>query len=293
MTCFQWQSRVSDYLDGTLSDPLQKDAEEHQKKCKVCGERLDHYRAILKTLAGQPRIPLPPVLKKSAKKSRLPKLEILWMNLGRWEKLPWYIRTVIEGFGIVLVVLVGISSAPKIRALYEKSVEHSLSDYKDNINLGHSTPEGESVPPLEVAANATQEGRASDDEIAGEADSAPSANGHFGHSQLWRFTLKTVSPDELRPLVVKALTELKIPPTTPGLGGIQVPGGIEFDLIVPETVVSELKGILHKLVAKPGEIQSETEPEKSENFSWYRVHSKQKLPDGKSKVVIWLSQPNG
>lgn len=291
MSCFQWQSRVSDYLDGALDSSLKSEAERHAHDCKTCGERLQHYQAILKKLSEQPRLSLPPALKKNLKKTSVPKLELLWLNFGRWDKLPWYLRTCVEGLGIVVLVLIGISSAPRIRTLYEKSIEHSLSDYKDNMNLHAQTGEGEAIPPLEVAAHSTQDGHASEDDIAGEADSAPVETGHSGRSQLWRFSLKTVSPDELRPLVVKALTELKIPPTAPGLGGIQVPGGIEFDLIVPETIVSELKEVLHKLVAKPGEVR--TDSEKSENFSWYRVHSKQKLPDGKSKVVIWLSQPNG
>jgi hypothetical protein len=127
------------------------------------------------------------------------------------------------------------------------------------------------------------------DEISGE-DESPQSAVHAGQPQLWRFTLKTVSPDELRPQVIKALQELNIPPHTHGLAGTQVPGGIEFDLILPQTIVPNIKHALEKII--PGAAGDKDSPVGSEIFSWYKVKSRKKLPEGTSKVVIWLSQPN-
>ena len=114
---------------------------------------------------------------------------------------------------------------------------------------------------------------------------------------------------------MKVLAQLKISGEGRAQGGLQVPGGIEFDLIVSESIVPELRTALHKLVARPedqlsqngqsdpsdssednsssNEHEHEKQNAKSDHFSWYRVHSKQKLPEGKSKVIIWLAQPNG
>jgi hypothetical protein len=101
--------------------------------------------------------------------------------------------------------------------------------------------------------------------------------------------LKTVSPDELRPKVIQALIEMNIPNTTVGINGMQVPGGIEFDLVLPQSAVPNIKKALQKLT--PHSNDSQDESSASESFSWYKVKSKRKLPEGKSQVVIWLAQP--
>lgn len=306
LDCFKWHSHCSDYLDGTLPDSLKREADEHLVACRDCGERYKHFRLILSSIAGQPRAMMPAAIRKAPLSSAWARAGAareltrwrFWTRLPRWEYVPWYLRTVIEGTGIVLIILVGITSAPKIRTLYEKSVDRNLTDFREGTSL-EDTAEAV-VPPLltlpvkltELDPKADPAGAAkSEDEISGE-DDAEEESPKAGRSQLWRFTLKTVSPDELRPLVIKTLTELGIPSETTGLGGMQVPGGIEFDLILPDASVPNIKHSLSKLTPRLSEQSNSAAAPGPDNFSWYKVKSKRKLPAGSSQVVIWLSQAN-
>ena len=176
MSCFHFQSRLSEFLDENLDKHHRTKIENHLKNCKNCEERLNHYESIINSLKNLPKASVPPQLKKNLKKYSLPRIQLIWMNLGKWEKLPWYVRTFLEGVAIVALVLIGISSAPRLRTLYEKSVEHSLKDYRDD-SLNRHSAENEGLPPLEKASHSQADSRASEDEIAGEADSTPNETG--------------------------------------------------------------------------------------------------------------------
>lgn len=318
ISCFEWQNRSSDYLDGTLPHHLKEEANDHLKSCHACAERNKHIRIVLSAIAGLPKATLPAPLKRAPLSAALPRVENVSFRLTRWQRLPWYLRTTLEGLGIVVVVLMGISSAPKIREVYEKSIERRLSDFKESLNSPAGSLEDEvdtNIPPLQASnslqANSTASredlGEGDDGDESGSAGKAGRAensgdqddsNGgentddpvRVGKSQLWRFTLKTVSPDEMRKQVIKALTvDLHIPMNTPGIGGVQVPGGIEFDLLLPKENVPGIKQTLEKLA--PHLPENVNPMPGTETFSWYMVKSKQEIPEGKSQVVIWLTQP--
>ena len=111
------------------------------------------------------------------------------------------------------------------------------------------------------------------------------SNVQVGKSEIWRFNLKTDAPTIVRGQIMKALKETGVPVTTPGIGGVEAPGGIQFDLLVPVAVIAPLKGQLEHLAGTP----SENLPF-SETFTWYKNRSKKPIPSGMSRVVIWLSQ---
>ncbi len=302
INCFKWQSYSSDYLDGTMSESLKRETEEHLSACTSCNERFKHFRLILSNIAGQTQFTVPPNIKKNPFSGLFQRHEKNAFILPQWDHIPWFIRTLLESTGIILVILGGIYSAPKLRTLYERNVEKSLSDFKESSSLNEPALEetDPTIPPLQGSATSNSTHSLSsqsnaEDAISGEDESEdddePVPN--VGRSQLWRFTVKTVSPDELRPMVVKTLTELGISPKTEGLGGTQVPGGIEFDLILSQNYIPPIKHSLSKLAQKLFEQANSATPGAStDNFSWYRVKSKRKLPAGTSQVVIWLSQPN-
>lgn len=294
MTCFEWQNRASDFLDGTLTESSRREAEEHLQTCKACQERNNHYRVLLTTLASQPKGVLPAPIRKAPLSAALPRAETAQIALSRWEQLPWYLRTFLEAFGIILFVSVGVSSAPKVRSIYEQKIEKSLNEFKESISVKEPTPESIVANASIVTADSkqatiSQDLSSGDDVSGGDDNDDAEENVRVGKSQLWRFTLKTVSPDEVRPKVIQALNELNVPKTTAGINGMQVPGGIEFDLVLPQSVVPNLKKALQKLSPHSNEGQEESAA--SASFSWYKVKSKRKLPDGTSQVVIWLAQP--
>lgn len=285
MNCFLLRSQTSDYLDGTLKEPTRSAVESHLENCADCAEVSKRYRLIISTLSEQPKAPLPLTLKKSPYATPLPRGRASQFAIAYWEEIPWFVRTLIEGIGIVFIILLGVSSAPKIRSLYETSLEKSLSDFRESSHITENREPAEAPPqlPVPVAQTKSTASKGAQDDLAGEGDDETDDDPiHVGRSQLWRFTLKTVSPDDFRPQVIKALTEMGIPPTTDGIAGTQVPGGIEFDLTLPQDKVQKIKTAMENLSPSPA----------SENFSWYRVKSKRQLPEGSSQVVIWLSQPN-
>jgi len=305
MNCFDWQNHLSDYLDGSLPDAMKQAAKVHLDSCKDCSEKCKHFQVILSSIASQPRTPLPLPIRKAPLSAALPRIEPSKLSFSTWELIPWYIRIPIEAAGIILGVFLVITATPKIRTLYEMSFEKSLTDFREELNLTepHLDKEEHSIPPLQTAqshsvshsASQTTSGSEHDD-LSGEDDSEEddsdqNKNLHVGRSELWRFTLKTVSPDELRPQVVKTLTGLGVSEKTLGLGGMQVPGGIEFDLVLPQSLVADIKHALQKLAPHTSSEDQQTPPG-SENFTWYRVKSKRKIPEGTSQVVIWLSQPH-
>jgi hypothetical protein len=309
VNCFEWQNRVSDYMDGTLAGPLKTEADEHVDSCKDCGERHKRYRQILNHIASQPRSALPVPIRKSPLSAALPKIDVAWLGRSQWERVPWYLRTTLEGVGIVLVILAGISSGPRIRALYDRGIERSLSEFTQSFSEGADTGPTTTAPLLRGNAQTVATGHnpadpANNEFSSGDEGDGPSADDdtdadaeggsrgdqeiHVGNSETWRFILKTDSPREVRPKVVQILTELKVASDTPGLGGIEAPGGIQFDLLIPQEALASLKRQLQAMAPKPP-VELAKSPA-GETFIWFKNRSKQKLPNGKTRIVIWLSQ---
>lgn len=292
MSCFEWQNQLSNFLDNTLETSLQKAALHHLKKCAPCEEKLQHYRLILTQLSELPKQTLPRTLHQGSRSLNFLRPETFRMSLSQWERVPWYIRLLLESTGIVFAILIVISTVPKIRALYEKDSDQHLNDFRDDLNTAQLNHE-ETTEPSYVSSPALT---LDEDDLEGENDSDESKiTASREKADLWRFTLKTVSPEELYPLVLKMLRDLNIPIKTSTTQGVKVPGGIELDLIVSKELIPDLKKALENLqTLAPVEshVENTAKTFGPSNFTWYRVKSKRPLPEGKSKVVIWLAQPN-
>lgn len=300
-TCFQLESRLSDALDGLLSASEKRAADEHLASCPECREKHNRYRIILTAIANQPRSALPVPIRKAhdwSKKLR----KRGWIASGRshWERLPWYVRSSVEGLGIVGLILATVSAAPKIRTLYETSIERSLKDLSDpqEAHLAKAPPLQRKAP--QAAAGEGEEHFVGDEiEIDTDAENEepdpapnpPKEKAGAGAMQIWRFHLKTESPYESRARIAQMLTAVLHSHGGAGgasLGGTEAPGGIQFDVFVPETLVPEIKQKLEKMAAPSR--KDEVGAALGENFTWYKSRSRVKAPAGKSRVVIWLSQ---
>jgi hypothetical protein len=314
MNCFEWQNRASDYLDGTLIGPGKREADEHVESCKECNERHKHYRLILTSLASQPRSTLPIPIRKAPLAAALPRLDMARIGRSRWEQVPWYIRTTVEGTSIVLLILLGISAGPKVRALAERNLEHNLSEFNEAVSAPGDITGDPAALNLPLSRGKSAAGGAPADNGAGEGDAGHAGGGdefasegneedssadgggadtnedgiRVGSQEIWRFNMKTDSPHEIRPKIVQLLTDLKVAASTPGLGGIEAPGGIQFDLMLPQSVVPALKKQLQKLAPPTPEGLSGSVM--GETFTWYKNKSKHPIPAGQTHVVIWLSQ---
>jgi hypothetical protein len=124
----------------------------------------------------------------------------------------------------------------------------------------------------------------------------------LSEASLWRFTLKTVTPLEMRSSILKLL-EQNLHLSEDKIFIQEVPGGIEMSLIVNTGDVILLRNALLELAPAVSPIifsgkkqkipflEKLTEKDAVENLSWYKIKSKKRLPAGTSAVIIWISQP--
>ncbi|MBC7691288.1 MAG: zf-HC2 domain-containing protein [Methylotenera sp.] len=311
INCFEWQNRSSDFLDGTLIGTPRRLADEHLDSCESCSERHRRYVTLLSTISSQPRAAVPIPLRQAPLAFSLPKLDIS-NSRSKWQQTPWFIRTGVEGLGLACITLIVISMVPKMRSLYERGIERKLeafnvhddSEYTEDsglasaplvrgkpVDAGATSPTGEFTPVMNTVP--------AEDFSASEGESEQTGKKmKVGNAEIWRFNLKTDSPHQIRPQIVKTLVDLKIPANTPGLGGIEAPGGIQFDLLVPQSVIPNLKAQLQKLAAS-GHIAAKNgvkvalvsnDSTSNQPFTWYKNKSKREIPKGRARIVIWLSQ---
>jgi hypothetical protein len=187
---------------------------------------------------------------------------------------------------------VGDSPSSSAAASSTAPVTSSAATPRDaSANPSANAPASASAKSAE-GENTADDFAAGGDENSRDVSTAPDKNGikdeHVGNSEVWRFNLKTDSPLEVRPRIVQVLRGLQIAENTPGIDGVEAPGGIQFDLLVPQASVNTLKKQLQSMAPKAPTDQ--TDSPAAETFTWYMNKSKRKLPEHKTRIVIWLSQ---
>lgn len=295
MNCFEWVSRSSDYLDGTLIGTKKQEADAHLDECSECHQKFQRYRQILSSIAAQPRSSLPISMRKAPFSSVLPRLD-LGLNHSRWQRIPWYIRTPLEATGIVLLTLAGVSIGPQVRTIYEKKIEKNLGDLSQAFT--DSSPQDAPANSSALATqpiNSAEDPNKTSDEFSSEGDETGTQDSEsedikVGNSDIWRFILRTDSPQDLRPKISAILKTLAggEPQISNKIEGILAPGGIQFDMVLLQSAVPKLKRQLFELAPPTPEGLVDTPA--GETFTWYKIKSKQKIPSGKARVVIWISQ---
>lgn len=277
---------MTDAIDGILSPRTQHAFDDHISSCVECRTKADRIRELLRVLHSQPRAPMPLDLREDPLSFPIRRFKRILSNPRFfWKELPTGIRLLIEGATIAGVVVLGIQLGPHLREMYEARMEKRLQTLIAAEDLS-----AQSVPLMRGRGD-SEDAEITDEVANSESDAENSAGVEVGGTvqvgkgEIWRFNLKTDAPALVRNQILKALTEAGIPNTTPGIGGVEAPGGIQFDFFVPQTLIPTLKAQLETLAGKP----SENLPF-SETFTWYKNRSKKPIPTGTSRVVIWLSQ---
>jgi hypothetical protein len=192
--------------------------------------------------------------------------------------------------------LAGVSIGPKVRAIYESKIEKNLGDLSQVFT--DSSSQDTSAPSSATAAlpmNSIEDPSKASDEFSSEGEESGTQDSEIddikvGNSDIWRFILRTDSPQELRPKISAILKSLAAgdPQISHKIEGILAPGGIQFDIILQQSAVPKLKRQLFELAPPTPEGLADTPA--GETFTWYKIKSKQKIPSGKARVVIWISQ---
>jgi len=298
--CFELDFNLSDILDGTLPLNSRRELDQHAASCNRCKDILAWSSSLSRALAEEPRASLPIPIRKADFSQVLPRATILGQARSWWMRLPWYLRSSSEGLAIVGVILLAISLIPKVRSLYERSLERGIEAYQLNTqgtgtqnNPITPTGTGELVKNAEedqnqfLSADQDESNDGTEEPDSNESDDASESQGYQKNPHIWRFNIKTDNLEEAQALVRKTIKDELPHSASRNDQGITAPGGIQFDILVPENSINTLKAKLEKLAQpKPAELKDTP----GEAFSWYKSRAKGKIPKGKTRLVIWLTQ---
>ncbi|MBI4925249.1 MAG: hypothetical protein HY843_04920 [Bdellovibrio sp.] len=308
INCFEWNNQLSNLLDGTLKGENKIKNDEHLKKCSTCQKHYDHTLIIFSTLSQQKREILPAQLRKEPLTHLLHSIpQEFFSHKGKtyWQKTPWYIRAGTQGILFFIIAFFLITLTPKLKSLYEREKNQnqgvldpfSLKLEEESQENIHEASQQQPLTRGNLTIAAQKE---PDEAFLGELDENDSETNNTQKEniaqEIWRFHIKTDSPHEMRLKILKLFTELKISPQTHGTGGIEAPGGIQFDLQVTQELAEKIKNHLTMFFPKNKDnaIDNAIDNENSTNiqstFTWYKNKVKRAQPNGIARVVIWLSQ---
>jgi hypothetical protein len=299
LSCFDWGNLAAEYLDGSIAPGLKRRADEHLTKCRDCSERQQHFRLILESLRSLPRTTTPGDLQhelemqapRLALTSASPLLKVWKASVESMLKSP---RTA----SIAASILAGLAilgALPKIRGFYEQRIQQRL----DSSNFAELPLTGQLSDAADESVDEfVSEEVEDDDDSASDLVEASLQNGttkKAGAPQVWRFILRTDSPQEIRAKIHRTLVDAQALNTSRFLNGFAAPGGIQFDAFVPleniDRLKNELSALVDAKVASTGASadQDSQGPYPTSPFTWYKNKSKRPLPAGAARVIVWIS----
>jgi|GEM_PF-1222571 len=312
--CFHQQSLNAAYWDGTLNPGEREAIEKHINECGLCRESFRRIGKLRECMQNHPRLLLPAEVR-GHRIALEPLQRDLRTRTLALSEIPFFFRTGAESLLITLAILLAVALVPRIQRLYESSMNQRL----DALIANNSEESGVSPPPArraDIGSATAGQGDFSEEELTSSEELAPMAaegdsdldeptassattdapGSGAGPSEVWRFSLRTPSPREARARIIKKLSDLgATSEDTPGFGGVEAPGGIQFNLVVDRKWLGEIRGTLRDIngpVSGDDRNQARTQNPlaAAEPLKWYRVASKNPLPPGKTRIIIWLSQ---
>ena len=315
--CYKHQGKATAYWDGSLSPAERTETEKHLAGCGPCTEFHERMHKVIQATRNHPRLLLP-AERRGHRIANDPVAQDFRTRKLRFSEIPWFFRTGAESLFITLAILLGVALIPRVQRLYEASVNQRLdtmiaSSTEDSPINGlpaERAGKPEASPAAPSAADFTEDdGTSSSEDLAPVAaegdsdldeprapDSADTPMPGAGPSEVWRFSLRTSSPKDIRLKMVEKLTGLgATPENTPGMKGVEAPGGIQFNLVVDRKWLGEIRKTLKTLNGEvAGDDRNTARTQNplatSEPLKWYRSASKTPLPAGKTRIIIWLSQ---
>jgi hypothetical protein len=207
------------------------------------------------------------------------------------QALPTGLRFLIETC-IVLVFLLGLLWViPEVRNRYETSIQKRINDYLIESSLVDSpAPDGTSKAPRIVPATPLEP--AEDEEpITKSSSEAPSQKRQprVNEGETWRFSFTGSGTSEIEQAILDVLKKLGAESPKP----INVPGGIQFDLILEVENLLKLKGQLETATTglQKKTLSNPTATSTFANMSWYKKKNMgtRKVPSAHVQVIIWIS----
>jgi hypothetical protein len=229
-----------------------------------------------------------------------------WLSSGAF-------RSWIAVLGVVFVLL----TIPRARSLYERHLDRRLESYflpsqvqvtpeevakaveAEALRERAGPAQNKEISPTTPSLQGSDDSEFTEEAVEAEEEGAeeiplpePSLRGG-----VWRFHLKTHSPKEIRQLIIQHLKTARVIQPGKGAEGIEAPGGIQFDFLIPRESLGPLRDFLKQTVSGSDKTPAGGARESNQRaslesalFTWYRGKSATPIPTGQAKVIIWLSQ---
>ena len=209
----------------------------------------------------------------------------------RFQALPFAIRFSLETAFVLSTLVLLMWIIPEIRNTYENSVQKRINDYLIESSLIDSpAPAGTSKSPKAVTpAPEAKEEESDASEI--EASNVTRKQPKVNEGETWRFSFTGSQTPEIESGVQEALKKLGVESNKP----LTVPGGIQFDFLVPTHLLIPIKEAFESMTI---ELQKKTGSSKqggignsSANLSWYKKRNMgtRKIPSAHVQVIVWIS----
>ncbi len=287
MECFEFRTRLSDFLDG----PPQAPFEEHSKSCKSCQALVKHVHVIRTELQS------PQLVKESGGVQGA-----LSLKSGK-SRSPLSFRLALELVGGIALIVFVVSVLPRLIATQQKSIDEtieSLDEHDPNPQTA-DLQSGEGFHEEYFSESGTTEDNETPSQptvVSEPILQKPGENLKVGDSEIWRFMIRTDSPRDLRAKVIEVIkTSLAETGATSAESlsakeaeGTVAPGGILFNFMISKSAVVGMKERIEKLVQSETPQSSAKVDKLKPPFTWYKKKVAKEIPAGKTRVVIWLSQ---
>lgn len=186
-------------------------------------------------------------------------------NKFQWGNSPWYVKLILEGLLSTLVVMGVVISVPRIKSIYEIWFERRLEVAAVSEIGGNAleklptenTKKDSSVARLENGEKGSINSTSNSDEKTASSETLlhkPTVTSEFSDrdggtassQKIYRIMIKSDAPEAIQESVLKLLSGQSATSAQErsSLSGVELPGGIIFDVYVPlkayKSVLSEL-----------------------------------------------------
>ena len=279
---------------------------------KTSTESISFRRKQLLTIFEEEGIAVPELQKllKNTTRLRSERVSSKMNWVERFQRLPLSIRFTLESGVVLLSLTTLLWIIPEVRNRYENSIQKRINDYLIESSLvdapppspqiqDHNLPHSSSEPSL-VSGPVNQAHisptEAEEDNLIVDKSSSVNMSEVNSRKQpkvvageTWRFSFTGTGPatTDIESAISAEIQRLNVATAKPTL----VPGGIQFDFLIPVDQVIALKMSLER---KTYEIQQKYSPTNAgsiANFSWYKKRNMgtRIIPGAHVQVIIWIS----
>lgn len=282
MNCFTLRKTLPDLArGGTAPEGIA-----HLQECPECTKKLSHIKEIRQLIKRLPHHSVLPELKKIALEDTdgiddeyLENMKEEQRKTRLFDQSPWYVKSGIEALALAVMTIGIIWGIPKVRQLYDRSIQRRLETL-DLTDLSVSNTE-------ETDSNTQSTTQVMSDEIKAVAN------------EVWRFNIKTDTLHELQTRLLNAIKSEHSVDDREKVTGTIAPGGVQIDFTASVEFIQQFKNEINAIAKKleqentqpaAAAVPGKTIKPRNSGLTWYKSKSKTKLPKDRIRIVIWLSQ---